>query len=460
MLNTSDPSYLSLMLPMIPYILAAVPVVGYGLYATKSNHDKESKKTQDLVTHLELDEFKTLELNTMLQWSSLMYYLVTLRGIVRKHKNKVDFVQPELIVSQHLDKDVNPYDHTHLKKMITATDILNFMKLNQKYLVSDDGGLEFNEKASGRADLDGDGQADVEMMQRLEQVDDEFDADIIEFDDEFCDDGMDSELVFCIIVNRTEKRVAVCFRGSVSMKDWVVDLSGTKSKPEQIKEFTNDTGAEIHTGFSEYLFGKTNEDGDGYTKFTQIVMILKQVAKKHPDFKIYVTGHSLGELRRLCFSFPRDFVYSLAIFPISFQTGGALTQLLAFALAGSKESADLPKPIIAVSYASPRVGNKGYLEKYKQLEKEGLLRHIRVSNQGDIVTVSPSMGFYQTGLNIHVAEGKEVEIGYCKDRSFMSQLNTNALGNHGLPTYHGRLFISRNTTAISMDIEELYKKYT
>jgi len=421
------------MLPMIPYILAAVPVVGYGLYATKSNHDKESKKTQDLVTHLELDEFKTLELNTMLQWSSLMYYLVTLRDIVRKHKNKVDFVQPELIVSQHLDKDVNPYDHTHLKKMITATDILNFMKLNQKYLVSDDGGLDFNEKASGRADLDGDGQADVEMMQRLEQVDDEFDADIIEFDDEFCDDCMDSELVFCIIVNRTEKRVTVCFRGSVSMKDWVVDLSGTKSKPEQIKEFTNDTGAEIHTGFSEYLFGKTNEDGDGYTKFTQIVMILKQVAKKHPDFKIYVTGHSLG---------------------------GALTQLLAFALAGSKESADLPKPIIAVSYASPRVGNKGYLEKYKQLEKEGLLRHIRVSNQGDIVTVSPSMGFYQTGLNIHVAEGKEVEIGYCKDRSFMSQLNTNALGNHGLPTYHGRLFISRNTTAISMDIEELYKKYT
>mmetsp|Transcript_32760 Transcript_32760/g.48022 ORF Transcript_32760/g.48022 Transcript_32760/m.48022 type:complete len:434 (-) Transcript_32760:86-1387(-) len=433
MLNTSDPSYLSLMLPMIPYILAAVPVVGYGLYATKSNHDRESKKTQDLVTHLELDEFKTLELNTMLQWSSLMYYLVTLRDIVRKHKNKVDFVQPELIVSQHLDKDVNPYDHTHLKKMITATDILNFMKLNQKYLVSDDGGLEFNEKASGRADLDGDGQADVEMMQRLEQVDDEFDADIIEFDDEFCDDCMDSELVFCIIVNRTEKRVTVCFRGSVSMKDWVVDLSGTKSKPEQIKEFTNDTGAEIHTGFSEYLFGKTNEDGDGYTKFTQIVMILKQVAKKHPDFKIYVTGHSLG---------------------------GALTQLLAFALAGSKESADLPKPIIAVSYASPRVGNKGYLEKYKQLEKEGLLRHIRVSNQGDIVTVSPSMGFYQTGLNIHVTEGKEVEIGYCKDRSFMSQLNTNALGNHGLPTYHGRLFISRNTTAISMDIEELYKKYT
>ena len=77
---------------------------------------------------------------------------------------------------------------------------------------------------------------------------------------------------------------------------------------------------------------------------------------------------------------------------------------------------------------------KAYANEYKQLEKKGMLRHIRVSNEGDIVAVSPSAGFYQTGLNLHVAPGKQVEIGYCKDRSIWSQLNVSALANHGLPT--------------------------
>ena len=39
------------------------------------------------------------------------------------------------------------------------------------------------------------------MSQRLEHVDD-FDADIVEFDDEFVEEGLKSELVFSIIVNR------------------------------------------------------------------------------------------------------------------------------------------------------------------------------------------------------------------------------------------------------------------
>jgi putative lipase involved disintegration of autophagic bodies len=43
-----------------------------------------------------------------------------------------------------------------------------------------------------------------------------------------------------------------------------------------------------------YLFGDTHHAGDGKSKFEQIVHILKQVNKKHPGFKIYVTGHSLG----------------------------------------------------------------------------------------------------------------------------------------------------------------------
>jgi len=408
------------------------PLIGYGVIAVANDYKSNSKKPRDLPPiQLEQDDFKTLELNTMLQWAALTYSYATLRNIVRDNKEH-KFIKPELVVTQHLPDDTNPFRGTHLKKTVNATNILEFLKLNQSHLVGDEGGLEFNPEGDGKADQDGDGESDLKMMQRLEQVDDEFDADIIEFDDEFVGEGLDSELVFSIVLNRTEKRVTVCFRGSVSLKDWVVDLSGTKRKPAIIKEFADDTGTETHTGFSGYLFGDTHHEGDGKSKFEQIVHILKQVNKKHPGFKIYVTGHSLG---------------------------GALTQLLAFALAGSKLTEDLPKPIVAISYASPRVGNRGYLQKYQQLEKAGKLRHIRVSNQGDVVTVAPSGGFYQTGLNLHVAPGKQVEIAYSKDRSFWSQVNVNALGNHGLATYHKRLFIERNLTDISSNVEELYQKY-
>ncbi len=140
-------------------------------------------------------------------------------------------------------------------------------------------------------------------------------------------------------------------------------------------------------------------------------------------------------------------------------SGGALTQLLAFALAGSEKSADLPKPITAISYASPRVGNSGYQKKYTQLEIEGKLRHIRVSNEGDVVAVAPSWGYKQTGLNFHVAPGKKVVVKHNADRSFWSQVNTEALANHGLDRYHERLFIQRNMTSISSSVEELYKKH-
>ena len=126
------------------------------------------------------------------------------------------------------------------------------MRLNQKYLVGDEGRLAFNPEGDGNADYDGDGKADLGIMKRLAQVDDEFDAEIVEFDDEFSSSGfagLRSELAFAIIINRTEKRVTVVFRGSVSLKDWVVDLSMSKVNPDVIKEFGG-SDVFIHSGFA------------------------------------------------------------------------------------------------------------------------------------------------------------------------------------------------------------------
>ena len=126
-----------------------------------------------------------------------------------------------------------------------------------------------------------------------------------------------------------------------------------------------------------YLFGNTNND-EGKSKFYQILATLKELyaykdeeaGRDYSDYDLYVTGHSLG---------------------------GALAQLLAFTLAGSKDSDFLPKPVTAISYASPQVGKSGYLRAFEKLEKDGKLRHIRVSNEGDVVPVAPSklLGFKQ-----------------------------------------------------------------
>ena len=124
--------------------------------------------------------------------------------------------------------------------------------MNQKYFVGDNGALEFNPAGDGNADVDGDGVGDLPIMKRLRQVDDEFDAQIIEYDDEFDSEGivgLGSELVFSIILNKTEKRITVVFRGRVSVKDWIKDLSFVKTNPDPINEFAGDKVG-IHTGFS------------------------------------------------------------------------------------------------------------------------------------------------------------------------------------------------------------------
>ena len=190
--------------------------------------------------------------------SAIVYSYTEVRNIVKKYSKTlnpdfdeaVEFDQPELVVTQ-MATEQNPFDGTFLKYPVNAKGIHKFIELNQKYLVGDDDGLGFNPEGDGSADFDGDGIVDLPIMKRLIQFE-AIDADIIEFDDEFVAEGLSSELVFCIILNRTEKRVTVVFRGSVSVKDWLVDLSALKTTPDEIKEFGG-RRVDIHAGFSSEL---------------------------------------------------------------------------------------------------------------------------------------------------------------------------------------------------------------
>ena len=100
-----------------------------------------------------------------------------------------------------------------------------------------------------------------------------------------------------------------------------------------------------------------------------------------------------------------------------------------------------------------------FLKKYQELEKDGKLRHVRVSNQGDIVAVAPSLGYCQTGVNLHVRENKEMVRGYSTDRSILGQLNLKALDMHNLDVYHERLFTNENSEDLCLDVAGLYEKY-
>ena len=193
---------------------------------------------------------------------------------------------------------------------------------------------------------------------------------------------------------------------------------------------------ELCLSYLEYLFGDTLDE-DGMNKYQQVIDVLQQVykKKKFKNYALYITGHSLG---------------------------GALSQLLAYTIAGRLDK-DFdkfgPKRIIAITYASPRVGNKKYQAEFTNFEIEGKLRHIRVTNKGDCVPVAPTFGFYQTGINLHVHPDGRMLCEHNNSTSFMSQFNLGAMSKHSLTAYLLHMFNKENKDILKMSVDDLYFEY-
>ena len=73
--------------------------------------------------------------------------------------------------------------------------------MNKAYLIDEEGELAFNP--------DGNSSADPVVMKQLDNLEEAFDGDMIEYDDEFVEGVGGTELVFSIIVNRCV--VSICF---------------------------------------------------------------------------------------------------------------------------------------------------------------------------------------------------------------------------------------------------------
>ena len=175
------------------------------------------------------------------------------------------------------------------------------------------------------------------------------------------------ELVYAVGVNPVEERITVIFRGSVTKADFVTDSKiSIIQAPDPRKyngtkiEDAHDVG--VHQGFYEYLFGARK--GGKSCKYVEIMKHVKQLLAESParrNYKLYVTGHSLG---------------------------GALATLFGFYAAASSK---LALPVTVVSVASPRVGNVAFARTFAEMESQGKIRHLRIANHKDPVTLGPTV---------------------------------------------------------------------
>lgn len=196
------------------------------------------------------------------------------------------------------------------------------------------------------------------------------------------DDKSDRELVYAIGLDPLRKRVTVAFRGSVTPADFFTDACiELKHRGNPVidlfqKEEVASNGAAdsregsemigIHHGFYAYLLKKHQSGGEKRSKYDEIVSHLKTIFSQDDnkllrEYKLYVTGHSLG---------------------------GALACLFGFEVAASK-SPEIPLPVTVISVASPRVGNSVFQQAFSVLETKGYIRHLRIAHAQDPVTMMP-----------------------------------------------------------------------
>lgn len=149
----------------------------------------------------------------------------------------------------------------------------------------------------------------------------------------FDDEQAQTNLVYAIFVDHDRQRILVAFRGSVTGKDFRVDVTAFQTtipnpishSQEKGKSLTLHKHLIVHKGFYGYLM--VPSEGETQSKFQAIVAKVKILLSEYPSYKLATTGHSLG---------------------------GALCTLFGFFVAAQEK--DIPSPVTCVSFASPMVG--------------------------------------------------------------------------------------------------------
>lgn len=161
-----------------------------------------------------------------------------------------------------------------------------------------------------------------------------------------------SGLDCALTLSPENKRITIVFRGTQGLQDLLVDVGFFKVTDEHI-------GARVHKGFYYQLHDDHAID--------IIEEGVRNLLTKHSDYSVWVTGHSLG---------------------------GALSSFCAFELALSLRSEFPTTKFYNCSFASPRVGDTAWRDKF---HAQPNLYHVRVANSGDPVTAIPSINYSHVG---------------------------------------------------------------
>ncbi|KAG7354873.1 lipase class 3 [Nitzschia inconspicua] len=168
------------------------------------------------------------------------------------------------------------------------------------------------------------------------------------------------DLTYAIAVDTHLKRVLVVFRGAITAQDWrtVMHYSmETIPNPVQEEYEGRKDKIRVFSGFYEYLFRVRKDTGT--TKYSEIASLAHKygMEKIGNDYKLFVTGHSLG---------------------------GALTNFFCF-FASTEERFTRNGPVRAIAFAGPYCGGHSFADSFRHQERKKKLQFIRVANNNDMV---------------------------------------------------------------------------
>jgi hypothetical protein len=264
--------------------------------------------------------------------------------------------------------------------------------------------------------------------------------------------------VYGVVKNRRKKTITVVFRGSMSPtfrnRDWITNLNyrlKSMETPEKIKDKMKgrlQNRVLVHRGFYKYIFDNDNMESD-YQRFDNIIDDIKPLMEE--GYSLYISGHSLG---------------------------GALAHLFTFRLAGAGEKYDwVPRPLTCITFGAPMPGTGGYRAAYEQMEKDNLIRCLRIVNVEDPVpALFPiSLGYFalsrfrtmkHTGINLRLSN-KGIRLEHSSKAGVVTAIRNSllkpvwmflfsSLSPHSLERNNNRLL--ENVEALdAMKLDDLYK---
>jgi hypothetical protein len=266
------------------------------------------------------------------------------------------------------------FDILYLPK--SSIEILTDLTVNADYI-----GLDAFMIGFGGADFN------VEAVKSIISRDKSTSTEIYDIDDDYSalsPVGSASECTYGITLNHELQRLVVVFRGSIALQDFVTDVRviDTAFDLPTAEDPGKTNYGRVHRGFYYSLYGptKTGKEGNTLCQSQEILGKLQNLFMKYPEYTLWVTGHSLG---------------------------AALSSMFAFQAA---THAGIPnRPVMNVSFASPYVGDETFQREFQDLERDGLIRYLRVSNDEDVVPLVPfaSIGlppvlYKHVGMNVRL----------------------------------------------------------